>query len=111
MSVLWHRGVGSGAAGHPYSHVVDGTAYPAGLITVGLNDHRVPPWMGAELAARLRAASSSGAPIYLRVDDKGGHHVMGVSKDDLNAQITDMLAFVLKETGDAGFQPLAPTKR
>ncbi len=89
----------------PYSHVVDGAAYPAALITIGLNDHRVPPWMGAELAARLQAATSSGKPIYLRVDDKGGHHVMGVPKDDLNAQITDMLAFVLKATGDRGFQP------
>jgi prolyl oligopeptidase len=92
----------------PYSHVVDGTAYPAALITIGLNDHRVPPWMGAELAARLQAATSSGRPIYLRVDDKGGHHVMGVSKDDLNTQITDMLAFVLKETGDADFQRSQP---
>jgi prolyl oligopeptidase PreP (S9A serine peptidase family) len=64
--------------------------------------------MGAEMAARLQAASSSGAPIYLRVDDKGGHHVMGVSKDDLNTQITDMLAFVLKETGDADFQASQP---
>ncbi len=89
----------------PYSHVVDKAAYPAALITIGLNDHRVPPWMGAEMAARLQAATSSGKPIYLRVDDKGGHHVMGVSKDDLNAQITDMLAFVLKATGDEGFQP------
>ncbi len=89
----------------PYSHVVDGTAYPAVLITIGLNDHRVPPWMGAEMAARLQAATRSGKKVFLRVDDHGGHHVMGVSKDDLNGQITDMLAFVLKETGDPAFQP------
>ncbi len=89
----------------PYSHVVDGTSYPAVLITIGLNDHRVPPWMGAEMAARLQAATRSGKPVFLRVDDHGGHHVMGVSKDDMDSQITDMLAFVLKETGDPAFQP------
>lgn len=86
-----------------YSHVVDGTHYPAVLITIGLNDHRVPPWMGAEMAARLQAASRSGKPVLLRVDDQGGHHVMGASKQDMDSQITDMLAFVLQQAG-AGFQ-------
>ena len=90
-----------------YSHVVDGAKYPAVLITVGLNDHRVPSWMGAEMAARLQAASRSGKPILLRVDDQGGHHVMGVSKADADAQITDMLAFVLMQAGDPAFQPAA----
>ncbi len=96
-----------------YSHVVDGAKYPAVLITVGLNDHRVPSWMGAEMAARLQAASRSGKPILLRVDDQGGHHVMGVSKADADAQITDMLAFVLMQAGDPAFQPAATaqTKR
>ena len=42
-----------------YSHVVDGTRYPAVLITIGLNDHRVPPWMGAEMAARLQAPAGA----------------------------------------------------
>jgi prolyl oligopeptidase len=94
-----------------YSHVVDGTKYPAVLITIGLNDHRVPSWMGAEMAARLQAATRSGKPILLRVDDQGGHHVMGVSKADADAQITDMLAFVLMQAGDPAFQPLAAQTR
>ena len=85
-----------------YSHVADGTRYPAVLITIGLNDHRVPPWMGAEMAARLQAASRSGKPVLLRVDDEGGHHVLGVSKQDLNAQVTDMLAFALQQAGTQG---------
>ena len=94
-----------------YSHIMDGTKYPAVLITVGLNDHRVPSWMGAEMAARLQAASRSGKPILLRVDDQGGHHVMGVSKADADAQITDMLAFVLMQAGDPAFQPPAMQTR
>ena len=63
-----------------YSHVVDGAKYPAVLITGGLNDHRVPVWMAAEMAARLRAASGSGEPVRLRVDFEGGHHMMGAAK-------------------------------
>ena len=95
-----------------YSHVVDHTAYPATLITVGVNDHRVPPWMGAEMAARLQAANSSGQPVMLRVDFEGGHHDMGVAKDDMAQQFADSFAFALQAAGDPQFQPkssAAPT--
>jgi prolyl oligopeptidase len=91
-----------------YSHVVDHTAYPATLITVGVNDHRAPPWMGAEMAARLQAASTSGEPVLLRVDFEGGHHTMGVAKDDTAVQFADTFAFVLRAAGDPAFQPSSP---
>jgi prolyl oligopeptidase len=90
-----------------YSHVVDGAKYPAVLLTGGLNDHRVPVWMAAEMAARLRAASASGKPIRLRVDFEGGHHMMGAAKADQISQATDTFAFVLEHTGDPAFQPPA----
>jgi prolyl oligopeptidase len=106
-SVKTTEGLSALRAMDAYSHVVDGTEYPAVLITIGLNDHRVPSWMGAEMAARLQAASSSGKPILLRVDDQGGHHVMGTSKADTDSQITDMLAFALMETGDPAFKPIS----
>jgi prolyl oligopeptidase len=89
----------------PYSHVENHTPYPATLITVGVNDHRVPPWMGAEMAARLQAASSSGQPVMLRVDFEGGHHMLGVAKDDMASQFADTFAFALKAAGDPRFQP------
>jgi prolyl oligopeptidase len=87
-----------------YSHVTDRTAYPATLITIGVNDHRVPPWMGAEMAARLSAASSSGKPVMLRVDFAGGHHAMGVAKDDMADQFADTFAFALHAAGDPMFK-------
>ena len=87
-----------------YSHVVDHTAYPATLITIGVNDHRVPPWMGAEMAARLQAATSSGQPVMLRVDFEGGHHTMGVAKDDEARQFADTFAFALRAAGDPQFR-------
>ena len=88
-----------------YSHVVDGAKYPAVLITGGLNDHRVPVWMAAEMAARLRAASGSGEPVRLRVDFEGGHHMMGAAKADQIGQAADTYAFVLEHTGARGFTP------
>ena len=81
-----------------YSHVVDGTHYPAVLITGGINDHRVPVWMAAEMAARLREASATGKPVRLRVDFEGGHHMMGAVKADEISQATDTYAFVLEHT-------------
>ena len=106
-SVGTHEGYVNLRAMDAYSHVVDGTDYPAGLISVGRNAPRGPGGMGAEMAARLQAASRSGKPVLLRVDDQGGHHVMGASRADMNSQITDMLAFVLQQAGDPAFQPHA----
>ncbi len=94
-----------------YSHVVDGAKYPAVLITGGINDHRVPVWMAAEMAARLRAASTSGKPVRLRVDFEGGHHMMGAAKADEISQATDTYAFVLEHTGARAFQPPAMLAR
>ena len=93
-----------------YSHVVDGTKYPAVLLTGGINDHRVPVWMGAEMTARLRAATSSGKHVRLRIDFEGGHHMMGAAKADQISQSTDTWAFVLQNTGHPSFQPSAATK-
>ena len=86
-----------------YSHVVDGVKYPAVLITGGINDHRVPVWMAAEMAARLQKASTSGRPVRLRIDFEGGHHMMGAAKDDKISQQVDTEAFVLHATGAPNF--------
>ncbi|MGO8999319.1 MAG: prolyl oligopeptidase family serine peptidase [Polyangiaceae bacterium] len=56
-----------------YHQVRDRTSYPAALISVGMNDARVPYWQGAKFAARLQDASSSGLPVILNIDRGGGH--------------------------------------
>ncbi|MEO6463002.1 MAG: prolyl oligopeptidase family serine peptidase, partial [Candidatus Eisenbacteria bacterium] len=58
-----------------YHHVKDGTAYPAVMLTHGINDPRVDPWMSAKMTARLQAATSSGKPVLFRVDYKAGHGI------------------------------------
>ena len=45
-----------------YHRVKDHTAYPAVLLTTGVNDPRVDPWQMNKMTARLQAATSSGQP-------------------------------------------------
>ena len=57
------------AAYSPYQHVVDGTRYPATLITTAESDSRVDPLHARKFAARLQAATSharraAGAPAH-----------------------------------------------
>jgi prolyl oligopeptidase len=88
-----------------YQHVRDGVAYPATLITTGINDPRVAPWEPAKFAARIEAASSSGKPILLRVDYQGGHGI-GASRKQREEEYADEFSFFLWQFGVAGFQPV-----
>lgn len=88
----------------PYANVIDGTRYPAVMVTAGVNDHRVPAWMPAKMAARLQAASVGDAPVRFRVEFDAGHGV-GSSKGQRDGLLTDTLAFILRAVGDPAFQP------
>lgn len=58
-----------------YHHVKRGVAYPAVLLTHGWNDARSPFWMSAKTAARLQAVSTSGKPVLMNIDFRGGHQI------------------------------------
>ena len=88
------------------SHVKDGTAYPAVLLTTGLNDPRVAPWQPGKMAARLQAATSSGRPVLLLVDPDAGHG-MGSTKLQRDREIADQLAFLYWQIGWPAYQPAA----
>jgi prolyl oligopeptidase len=87
-----------------YLHVKDGTAYPAVLLTTGMNDPRVDPWLPAKMTARLQAATSSGKPVLLRVDYGGGHGG-GSGEEQFQSAIADKWSFLLWQFGVPGFQP------
>ncbi len=87
-----------------YSHVTDGTAYPAVLVTTGINDPRVSSWEPAKMAARLEAATASGKPVLLRVDYDAGHGI-GSTKSQREADEADEWSFLLWQLGDPAFQP------
>jgi len=57
----------------PYEHVRPGTKYPAVLFTSGDADTRVPPEQARKMTARLQAATTSGRPVMILYDTKGGH--------------------------------------
>ena len=92
----------------PYDHVKPDVRYPALMLTVGLNDNRVSPWHSGKFAARVQAATASGKPVLIRIDEEAGHGI-GSMRDQMAEQMGDMFAFLLWQLGDAGFQPGAST--
>ena len=83
-----------------YLRVRDGTGYPAVLLTVSLNDMRLPAWEPAKMAARLQAATTSGRPVLLRVEAHAGHG-HGSTQAQRQALTADILAFLAHELGVA----------
>jgi prolyl oligopeptidase len=86
-----------------YHHVRDQTAYPATLLTTGMNDPRVGPWESAKMAARLQAATSSSKPILLRVEYEAGHGAN--TEQQYLEQAADTWSFLLWQFGVPEFQP------
>jgi prolyl oligopeptidase len=81
----------------PYHRVLDGTPYPAVLLTAGVFDPRVDASHAKKMTARLQAATSSDAPILLRIES-GGHGV-GQSLDQMVGLMTDVHAFAFAQLG------------
>jgi len=82
----------------PYHHVKDGVAYPATLIFSAESDTRVDPMHARKFAARLQAATSSKAPILLRIEGKAGHGA-GKPMAKIIAQYTDEFSFLFEQLG------------
>ena len=93
---LWERDA--------YQHVAPGTAYPAVMFTVGLNDKRVAPWMTGKMAARMQTTSTSGRPVVVRIDADAGHGI-GSTRDQSFAERADVYSFLLETFGDPEFTP------
>jgi prolyl oligopeptidase len=88
----------------PYHNVVDGTAYPALLLTAGQNDTRVDAWHAKKMTAGLQEATSSDRPVLLRLESTG--HMAG-SLDQAIDETTDWHAFLFNQLG-LGYRPVAP---
>ena len=87
-----------------YHQIQDGVKYPAVLLTHGVNDPRVEPWMSTKTGARLQAASTSGKPVLLRLDWDAGHGI-GNTKRQQFEERADVYAFLLWQLGAAAYQP------
>jgi prolyl oligopeptidase len=80
------------AAMDPYQRVHSGVRYPAVMLAVGLNDSRVSTWDSGKFAARLRTATMSDVPIWIRTNGDAGH--FNDSLDDKAAERADEAAFL-----------------
>lgn len=80
----------------PYHNVREGTAYPATLIVCGEEDIRCPPWHGRKTAARLQHATTSKAPILLRVWPGAGHLAGILGEPEKSAE---WVGFVMRQLG------------
>jgi prolyl oligopeptidase len=75
-----------------YLTLAGAKAMPPTLVTIGLNDKRVPPWMGAKYAALARARFGDTVPVLLRGDAEAGHGI-GSARDRQIAEFADTFAF------------------
>ncbi|MEP6703716.1 MAG: prolyl oligopeptidase family serine peptidase, partial [Acidobacteriota bacterium] len=82
-----------------YLKIKNGVNYPAVLVTTGINDPRVEPWMSAKMAARLQGATKSGKPVIFRVDYDAGHGSIGSTKEQRNKELADEYAFLFEQLG------------
>ncbi len=81
----------------PYQNV-ERQAYPAMLVTAGLEDSRTPYWLAAKWVARLRHRGTGDEPLFLRTTMAGGHG--GSSGIDHFAEDTaELYAFLLSQFG------------
>ena len=83
-----------------YHQIKDGTQYPAVMLVHGMNDPRVDVWQSGKATARLRAASTSGKPVMLRLDLQAGHGI-GSTTNQRYAQSADIYSFLLWQMGRA----------
>jgi len=79
------------------------TTMPDWLITVGLNDHRVAPWMNAKFAARAMTKSAGHSLVFVRADADVGHGI-GSTREQTADEWADAFSFLLNRFGDAEYQ-------
>jgi prolyl oligopeptidase len=84
----------------PYHHVKDGTRYPAVLLAAADADTRVDALHARKMAARLQAATTSGAdrPVVLRLETRAGHGA-GKPRGKALDELTDVWSFLFWQLG------------
>src|SRR5205807_7598371 len=84
----------------PYYRVRDGTRYPAVLLAAAESDTRVDALHARKMAARLQAATASGAdrPVLLRLETRAGHGA-GKPRAKVLDELTDTWSFLFWQLG------------
>ena len=79
----------------PYHNVVDGTDYPASMVTTADTDDRVVPGHSFKYAAAIQKAQGGDAPVLIRIETRAGHGA-GVPTDKVIADYSDRWAFLVR---------------
>lgn len=79
-----------------YRHLDPGKRYPPVMLTVGLQDQRVPPWQTAKFAARLQELNSP-LNVLVLAYSQGGHNAATYAEAD--SKLVDMVSFFVWKTG------------
>lgn len=86
-----------------FNHIKQGVNYPACLISVGMNDARVAPWMSAKFVAKLESITSTTNEILFAVNYDAGH---GINSSNLQLynDFADEFAFAFWQMGHPKFK-------
>ncbi len=82
----------------PYHNVVNGTDYPAIIISAGENDARVDPLHSRKMVARMQEANPKGEPILLMIRRNAGHGG-GTTLSMQIEGVADIWAFLMNMLG------------
>jgi prolyl oligopeptidase len=84
-------------------HVISGTKYPSVIFVGGSNDARVPAQQPGKFVAALQNGSTSGKPVFMKVNYDNGH--FAENKKVRMSNFAYPYPFVLWHAGDPDFQP------
>ncbi|KFF06351.1 prolyl oligopeptidase family serine peptidase [Flavobacterium reichenbachii] len=87
-----------------FNHLKRDVNYPACLISVGMNDARVAPWMSAKFVAKLETTSSTNKILFAVNYDAG--HGINSSNLQLYNDYADEFAFAFWQMGHPKFKLL-----
>ena len=83
---------------------------PDTLLTIGLNDNRVTPWMSAKYAARAFNQFGDKRLVLIRADTEQGHGI-GSNRELVIQEYADVYSFVFNRAGDDRFKDAPATTR
>jgi prolyl oligopeptidase len=96
------------AAQDAYLQLLTAKDLPDTLLTIGLNDRRVAPWMSAKFAARAQSAFGAKRLILIRAENEGGHGI-GSARDLEVQEFADIFAFLEDRLGSDQVLPSTMT--
>lgn len=98
------------AAQDAYLALKGASDLPDTLLTIGLNDHRVAPWMSAKFAATAQERFGDKRLILVRAETEGGHGI-GSARDLQVQEYADIYTFLEDRAGAASLKPAGVARR